>query len=74
MITSGSKYSCEQVELDGSMGAGGRLPCWSLDIPAIPLDDLAGVAPYQHHNLYQVHPLCHQCLQRVATISWCPRP
>ena len=32
----------------------GRLVAWSVEVPAIPLQDLQGIAPYQHHRLYQV--------------------
>jgi len=29
----------------------GRLVAWSVEVPAIPLQDLQGIAPYQHHRL-----------------------
>ena len=31
----------------------GRLIDWSLDIPSIPLQELTGTTPYQHHSLYK---------------------
>lgn len=31
----------------------GRLVAWSVEVPAIPLQDLQGIAPYQHHRLYE---------------------